>query len=120
MADGQQTTTVETGDALRTGMVPLEMFKTLMNRASQPGGLAAFDPRAVSQWTTVSQELVRFSQHRLKADMTTMQSLPTCRTPQDALGVWSGAVSQYLHDYADLFDRLVAINAPEQADDAPD
>ncbi len=57
-----------------------------------------------------NEELARFYSNRFRKNIETMRRLSTCRDAQSFSDAWSHAASETAHDYADEFDKLLAIN----------
>lgn len=65
---------------------------------------------AMEHWVATGQEMARFYTRRLKKDMETMSAFAACRTPEQFNEVWYKAASETVHDYAEEFDKVMAIN----------
>lgn len=79
--------------------------------------LMAGSALAMKHLVASSQELARFYSTRLKKDLSVMSALTSCKTPKDFSEVWYNAASSAVHDYADEFDRILAIDLTEQKPD---
>ena len=56
-----------------------------------------------------SQDMARFYNNLLRKDISFMSELGSCKSPVQGAAVWFRAASEAAHDYADQFDRVVAI-----------
>lgn len=65
---------------------------------------------AMQHMVAAGQELTRFYVDRVRKDFDTMRAFATCRTPTDLAVVASEAASEMVHDYANEFDTVLAIN----------
>ena len=92
---------------------PSNMFMQTAGMSKLFGGTA----RAMHQWVASSQELARFYSTRVKKDLSLVNALTSCKTPQGFSEVWYSAASSAVHDYADEFDRILEIGL---ADVSPD
>ena len=88
-----------------------------------PGALPGLEPGKMLQrsaltfehWIATNQELARFYTERLKKNMKAFDAYSKCRTPQDVVSAAARTASEAVHDYADEFDRVMAINtAPSE------
>ncbi|WP_084396663.1 hypothetical protein [Henriciella aquimarina] len=61
-------------------------------------------------WIATNQELTRFWSYRLKKYLATLDSFANCRTSEDFLSTMARAASDTVHDYANEYDRVLAIN----------
>lgn len=75
---------------------------------------------AMQHMVAASQELTRFYVDRVRKDFDTMRAFATCRTPSDLAAVASEAASEMVHDYANEFDAVLAINLNGIAAEAGD
>ncbi len=90
------------------------------NMFMQNGGMTKLlggSARAMQHWVASSQELARFYSARMKKDLSLMNALASCKTPQDFSEVWYNAASSAVHDYADEFDRILEISLAEPSPD---
>lgn len=69
-----------------------------------------FGANAVKQLMETGLDAARFYNGRLAKDVGLLSEFSLCRTPADVVELWSRAVSEAAHDYADQFDRALAIN----------
>ena len=69
--------------------------------------------------TKVNGELFRFFSQRLDHDRKTVQELSTCKSPQDAFGVWSAFMEKAATQYAEEMAALAGLYA-DQAREAMD
>ena len=69
-----------------------------------------FGADAMKHWLETGQDMARFYNSRLSKDFAYMTKLGTCRSPAQAAELWWRAASEAAHDYADQFDRVMAIN----------
>jgi hypothetical protein len=87
-----------------------EMFPNMFGLNGNAMNLMRGGSLAMERWVATSQELSRFYTKRLKKDVELANAFASCRTPEDFAEVWSSAASTMVHDYADEFDRMMAIN----------
>ncbi|WP_084397959.1 hypothetical protein [Henriciella aquimarina] len=59
---------------------------------------------------SISQELASFWADRIRKNVSVFHGLSDCRTPEDYMTVMAKAASETVHDFANEFDRMVAIN----------
>lgn len=104
----------DTSDANQTNGEGPDMFMPIVGAANLIGGSTLSMKRLVAS----SQELTRFYSERMKKDLSFMNALTSCKTPQDLTEVWYNAASSAVHDYANEFDRILAIGMIEQTADA--
>lgn len=90
--------------SLPKGMTPEALAKSMQ-----------MGTNAMSHWIETGQDLAIFYRERLAKDVSFMNDFATCRTPTDVARVWCRAASEAVHDYADQFDRVMAINMDDTA-----
>lgn len=100
--------------AAQTNDEARDMFMPIVGTEKLLGGSAL----AMNQLVASSQELARFYSTRMKKDLSFMSTLTACKTPQDFSKAWYNAASSAVHDYADEFDRILAIGLSEPEPDA--
>lgn len=87
-----------------------ELFPNAFGLNGNAMNLMKGGSQAMERWVATSQELSRFYTSRLKKDVELANAFASCRSPEEFVEVWSSAASTMVHDYADEFDRVMAIN----------
>ena len=59
---------------------------------------------------STSQDLTRFASYRLRKNLETIDALAKCRRSEDFIAAVAKAASDTVHDYANEYDRVLAIN----------
>ena len=70
----------------------------------------------MKHWLKAGQDMARFYNARLAKDFGYMTELGLCRSPMQVATLWCRAASETAHDYADQFERVMAINLNGQAE----
>jgi hypothetical protein len=104
----------DAGGPAQTNGEAQDMFMPIVGTEKLLGGSA----RAMNQLVAGSQELMRFYSTRMKKNLSFVSTLTACKTPQDFSKACYNAVSSAVHDYADEFDRILAIGLSEPEPDA--
>jgi len=64
----------------------------------------------VEHWISTTQDLTRFASYRLRKNLETLDAFAKCRTSKDFISAVARASSDSIHDYANEYDRVLAIN----------
>ena len=87
---------------------------TLGERGSLPGfdAMQAFRLGAlnIEHLISTQQELTRFMSHRIRRNLTTLDAFARCKSSEEVLSAVAKAASDTVHDYANEYDRVFAIN----------
>lgn len=89
-------------DGDNSGINPLPGFDSV--KALRQGALG------FEHWVSTNQELTRFLSYRLRKNLSTIDAFAKCRTSQDFVSIMAKAASDTVHDYANEYDRVLAIN----------
>ena len=65
---------------------------------------------ALKHWMKTGQDMTRFYNGRMAKDVGFMTEFALCRSPADVANIWYRAASETAHDYANQFDRILALN----------
>ncbi|WP_300392797.1 hypothetical protein [Henriciella sp.] len=85
-----------------TRTAPLPGFDTM--QAFRQGALN------LEHWISTSQDLTRFASYRIRKNLETIDAIAKCRTSEDFISAVARAASDTVHDYANEYDRVLAIN----------
>ena len=69
-----------------------------------------FSMEAMKHWLETAQEMAFFYNNRLTKDFGYLAQLGTCHSAPQLADLWCRMASETVHDYADQFEKVMAIN----------
>ncbi|MEM7497953.1 MAG: phasin family protein [Pseudomonadota bacterium] len=82
--------------------------------------VAEAQEHVIQRMARLNREVANFVQRRLEHDRETVASLAACRSPAEAMGVWSAFFSTASQQYSEAFASVAGITAAQARDAAED